>query len=390
MPEVLDQPEVSTDAKMQDALMSSWLNDEPTKVELAPQNNQAEPPNGVPSEPTPPPAPEPKPEISYLKEKFGWDSEEVALKEVQELREKAKPFEYKNEKSKRVAEYINEGKTEELYQFLDYEKRVAKLSTVDLNVDKSAAAELVKFGIRNDNKESKLSEDEVEFLFNEKYATPSKPVQGEMEEDADYAQKVAAWETQVANAEKRLLIEAKINQPKLAQLKSELVLPEIKREAPLNQPSQEDLAKAENFKKAYLQSVDSSVNNLNSLSWKVIDKDVEIPLQYDLSAKEKAEVSQRMKDFSENGYNATAILADLWATPEGTINTDAMSKDLTYLLFKDTINQKLINDAAAKRLDIFITNKRNPNVNVTNTNGTFQPKAPQTKEEAIVDAWLTV
>ena len=88
---------------------------------------------------------------AWLKQKWGWDTEEVADNEIKALREKAaKSFEYKNDDSRKIAEYINEGKEDELYKFLDIKKRVEKLSTAELT-DKSIAAELVKFGIQKDN-----------------------------------------------------------------------------------------------------------------------------------------------------------------------------------------------------------------------------------------------
>lgn len=322
-------------------------------------------------------------ETDYLKKTWGWESKEAAENEIKSLREKAeKGFEYKNDDSKKIAEYINEGKIDDLYSFLDTKKRVEKLSTADVT-DKNVAIELVKFGLQKDN--PNLTSDDIDFLFNEKFNIPKEPAQRDDELNEDFKERHEQWEQTKGSIERKLVIEAKMAQPKLAQLNSELVLPEIKRESQQTQeqPSQEDLEKAEKFKGSYLQSVEASVKNLNGFNLMVKDKDVEIPLKYDLTQQEKGAVLQRMRDFAENGYNATAILADLWVNEKGEVKTDEMAKDLAYLLFKDTINQKLINDAASKRLDAYFKEKKQINVNGQQQQGTFNPSNTTSTWDAI-------
>ena len=325
----------------------------------------------------------------YLKNKFGWDNSETALNEIKSLREKAEKtgnFEFKNDDSKKIAEYINEGKIDDLYSFLDMQKRVDKLMKADLS-DKNIAAELVRFGIQRDN--PNLSSEDVDFLFNEQYSIAKEPKQRDDELDDDFAERHSAWNEQRERVERKMMIEAKMAQPKLAQLKSELVLPEIKKEvAPQqNEPTAEQLAEFEKYKSDYLQSVEQSVTNLNHVSLTVKDKDVELPLKYDFTQQEKDAVSQRMKDFAANGYNATAILADLWVTPQGNVNTNRMSEDLAFLLFRNNITQKFADDAANKRLEAYFKEKKQIDVTGNNERGTFNPENKTAHEKMQEHFW---
>lgn len=389
--------EVPATEKLTNSLMESFLKDDFVGNGSANQSNEGQPAQEqesvVTEEVT---APKEEEEIldpnTFIKNKWGWESEEVADNEIKALREKAekaeKGFEYKNDESKKIAEYINEGKIDELYSFLDTQKRVEKLATADLS-DKNVAAELVKFGIQKDN--PNLNADEIDFLFNKKFATPKEPVQKIDETDTEFEERVEDWKQHKANIERELVIEAKMAQPKLAQYKTELVLPDIRKEVPqTNQPTAEELQVAEKFRGDYLQSVEKSVANLSGISLTVKDKDVEIPLSYSFTQQEKNAVKQRMDDFAANGYNATAILADLWVTPKGEVDTDKMSKDLAYLLFKDNINQKIATDAANKRLDAFFKEKKQIDVTGTRPQGQFNPSAPKTEQEAVTESWLAV
>ncbi len=310
---------------------------------------------------------------AYLKNKWGWDSEEAADNEIKSLREKAgKAFEYKNDDSRKIAEYINEGKEDELYKFLDTKKRVEKLSASDLS-DKNIAAELVKFGISKDN--PTLNADEVEFLFYEKYAIPEKPTQGNLEDDDDYAARVNVWERQASNAEKRLIIEAKMQQPKLAQLKTELVLPEIQRnnQTQTQQPSQEELAAFAKERENFLQSATKSINDFNGFNVQVKDKDVNYNVGYTPSQEEKNLIQSKIQKFAQSGFDANALFAEDWVEADGkTLNVKKMTEDLSMIYFGKNANNKLAFDSGNKRLEAYLKDKKQIDI-VKQPQGTFVP-----------------
>lgn len=294
---------------------------------------------------------------TWLKNKWGFENEEAADTEIKILREKAsKGYEYKNDESRKLAEYINEGKIDDLYNFLDVQKKVDKLSKADLT-DKNVATELVKFGIQKDN--PTLNADEVDFLFNEKYSLPSKPIQGD-DLDDEYSQKVEAWKTQVSNIEKRLVIEAKMNQPKLAQLKTELVLPDIKKvEVPNpNTPTQEELDKVEGVRKSYLSKLESDYKNFKGYDIKYKDEEVEIPVSFAIPEDEKIALKKELENFDVDGF-----VLSRWFNQDGSPNIMQMMDDVTLLRNKEKAFQKIANEVGAQMKLHYMGKKSNVVVN---------------------------
>lgn len=299
----------------------------------------------------------------YLKNKFGWDNEEAAEAEIKTLREKAdKGFEYKNDESKKLAEYINEGKIDDLYSLLSTQKKIEKLATADVT-DKNVAAELVKFGIQKDN--PNLDESEVDFLFNEKYSLPAKPIQTELEDDDDFKIREAEWQTKVNNIEKRLVIEAKVNQPKMAQLKAELVLPDIPKavNSEPTQPSQEELAKVAEVRTNFLNKLESDSKSFNGFEVRYKDEEGEIPINYVVSDEQKNALKEEIKDFNIDGF-----IDERWFK-DGQPNIKQIMEDIELLKNRDSVFQKLVNETGAQIRKQYIGIKANVNVTGAKTDG---------------------
>lgn len=333
-------------------------------------------------------------EAVYVKNKFGKDSADDVLNELKELREKAEKtangFEFKNEDSKKIAEYINEGKIEELTSYFDTQRKVDKLLKADLS-DKKLVEELVKFNIHRDN--IGLGEDDINFLFEEKYSIPKEPKQRDDELEEDFNERHAAWNEQRERTEKRMIIEAKIAQPKLAQLKSELVLPEIKKEGQQieQMPTQEDLEAMEKEKATFLQSTQQTVNAFSGFNVEVKDKDVNYTVNYAPSAEEKLAIGKEFEKFAQSGFNANALFKDRWY--DATTNTfkhEQMVKDLSRMFMGEKAEQKLVIDAVGKRMDAYIEKKKNVNITGTSQRSTFSPPNNKSEQEVITDAWLAV
>jgi len=385
------ETEISTSTEMSNNLIDSLLND--TMVTREPLQNQTTTESTVTNETKPAETENteqlPLNTAAYLKEKFGWDSEEVALNEVKALREKStQTFEYKNEESKKIAAYINEGKIDDLYSFLDMQKKVEKLSTADVS-DKNTASELVKFGIQKDN--PNLSSDDVDFLFSKKFSVPKEPVQRADELDEDFAERQSTWAENKNDIERQLIIEAKMAQPKMAQLKTELVLPDIQKQNQEagSQISQEDLDFYDKQKEAVLQSIPQAVGSFNGFAVQVKDKDVDYTTSYTPSKEDKEFISGKIKAFAESGFNSNVLFLEKWVNEDRTINVNQMTEDLSRVYFGKNSDQKLAIDSANKRIEAYIKGKKNINVNETNENGNFNP-ANKSGQEVLVDAWMNV
>src|SRR5574343_130048 len=101
-----------------------------------------------------PPAGEQAPEIkqpdynAYIKEKFGFDSEEVLSQELAKLKEQKPQFDFANEDSRKLFEAIKSGKKDEVYSLLEREMKLSRLSTAPID-NANVASEVIKESLRS-------------------------------------------------------------------------------------------------------------------------------------------------------------------------------------------------------------------------------------------------
>ncbi len=331
----------------------------------------------------------------WLKREFNWESADAAkaeLEELRKLRETASSqadIEFANEQSAKFFKLLQEGKEDDLYSFLESKKKIDRLAAADLN--SSTAAEIIKLNMAQKYKD--LTPSEIEYKFNKDFGIPSRPVQKDIETDEEYQERVSAWDSKVKDIETEMLIEAKLAKPELEKYKSELVLPEIQFEA-ANQsyePSQEELAALEAQINSFKQSAQAALKSFDGFSVSVKDEEVEIPLSYAVSDEERSVVSAQLERFADSNFDANTILAERWLKEDGKgsyeLNTNQIIRDLTLLQSEGKVNQKFVNDAAAKRLAEHI--KRTSNVTVTSRTPqqTFNPENKSQLEKEIDFIW---
>lgn len=216
------------------------------------------------------------------------------------------------------------------------------------------AAELVKFGIQNKNKS--LTPDEVDFLFDKKFSLPKEPVQTEVETDDEFSVRKAEWAAQVNSIKKEMIIEAKLAQPEIEKLKSELVLPKIGGEA-APQLSQEDLQKLEENRTRFIQKVDADYKNFNGFEARYKDGEVEIPVSFSYDDSQKAALKEELKTFDVDGF-----INERWFS-NGEPNVTKIMEDISLLRDKEVILQKVANEVGSQVLKHY--RKVTSNVNVT-------------------------
>lgn len=314
-------------------------------------------------------------EDEYLKTNFGWDNKETGLKELADQREKAKTptqIEFANEQSKKFFDYLKDGKEEELYSFLSEKKRLDKLTTTEIN--DSSAADIVKLSIYQKNKD--LTADDIDFIFNKKFAIPSKPVMTDDKLEEDYKQEVAVWENKVSEIKRELVIEAKMAKPELEKLKTELVLPNIEKgvDPKIIEAQQKELQVLEEARSRYLQSLESDFKKFNGYEIKYKDGEVEIPISYSVTDEEKIAEANGLKEFDMNSF-----FNERWFGKDGKANVTQLMDDIYLLKNKDKVFQKLVTDAANKRMAIHLKNQNNIDLKGSATSkGTFVPDGSKT------------
>jgi len=288
----------------------------------------------------------------FVKERFGYDSVEQAEQEFKKLKEQPS-FEFKDDVSKSLFDAIKEGKADDVYEILNQQKRLEKLTSSELTPD--LAAEIVKTNIKNKYKD--LSTDDVELLFYDQHFVPLKPEQGYDESDEDYAGKVKTWQSQVDYAERKLMIEAKVIRPELEKLKSEIKLPDIYNEAGREAESQEEFEIMQQARSIYEKTLDSDFQSFNGFNVSVKDEDVEIPISFNVGEDERLAMKNDLMDFDSDSY-----LENRWFFKDGKPNIPQIMADKYLLENREKIFSKIANEAASQRVLAHI--KRNGNINI--------------------------
>lgn len=315
-------------------------------------------------------------EPNLLKDNFGWDSVDAGKAEILELRKlkETKPEEIKfaDEQSKQIHELIREGKTKEVRKFLETQERLESLVSAEVNKD--TADDIIKMGMQLKYKD--LTPKEIEYKFNKQFAIPREPVQTELETDDEFSDRKAAWKEQMSDIEMSKTIEAKLLKPELEKAKIEIVLPNISSkegQPSKKEPTQEELDAFSKAKDSFLQLAETSIKDFNGFSVSVKDKDVDYTVSYTPSQEERTVVSDKVKEFAESGFDANSILAERWVNKEGSINVEQMVKDLSRIYSDEKASQKLVNDAASKRLEVYLKEKKRITVGST-SQGNFAPE----------------
>ena len=309
----------------------------------------------------------------FVKERFGYDSVEQAEEEFKKLKEQPS-FEFKDDVSKSLFDAIKEGKADDVYEILNQQKRLEKLTNSELTPD--LAAEIVKTNIKNKYKD--LSADDVELLFYDQHFVPLKPEQGYDESDEDYAGKVKTWQSQVDYAERKLMIEAKVIRPELEKLKSEIKLPDIYNEAGREAQSQEEFEIMQQARSIYEKTLDSDFQSFSGFNVSVKDEDVEIPISFNVAEDERLAMKNDLTDFDSDSY-----FEGRWFTKDGKPNVQQIMADKYLLENREKIFSKIANEAASQRLLAHLKKNGNININQSPTPQGAKPDLNGTEAERL-------
>lgn len=166
----------------------------------------------------------------FLEKELGfksWDEAKAGIAEYRQLKANPTPAEikYENEVSKKLAEAWMAGKTDDVYEYLDQQRRLDRLTSSE--VTKDTADEIIKLGMQIRYKDEGLTVDEIGYKFNKQYALPKEPKQTDIEDDDVFAERLQTWKEQVADIEVSKIIDAKVAKRELENAKAKLVLPTI-------------------------------------------------------------------------------------------------------------------------------------------------------------------
>lgn len=208
--------------------------------------------------------------FGLIKDKFGYENHEAAIKEIEELRAfRAQPklpeFVFEREEDAKILKALAAGKRAELREFLNREAQIEQLVSGD--VTKETAAQIVKLKMQLTNKD--LTSQEIDYRYKKQFGVPPQPVRGIDEEDGEYNDRVAQWQEIVNDREMDLIIEAKMARPDIEKAKGQLSVPEI--ETPVDegyaqyqqmlaQKAQDDAATKEAYKAMTTKAIETKLN----------------------------------------------------------------------------------------------------------------------------------
>jgi len=316
----------------------------------------------------------------FIKERFGYDSVEQAEQEFKKFKEKPTEtnFEFKDNVSKTLFDAIKEGKTDDVYDILNQQKRLEKLTSSELTPN--LAVDIIKTNIQNKYKD--LTQEDVDLLFYDQYFVPLKPEQGYDESDEDYAGKVKAWQSQVDYVDRKMMIEAKVIRPELEKLKSELRLPDIYGQEEMEAASQEEFESMQKARSVYEKTLESDYNNFKGFDLMVKDEDVEIPISFNISDEERTALKTQLSDFDVEDK-----FGNRWFYEDGKPNVKQTMQDLYVLENLDKILRKTANEAYAQAKLAYIKNSGNVTLNKQTPQGTPIQSAGSAFEELQKAVW---
>jgi hypothetical protein len=312
-------------------------------------------------------AEEPKPEVDLFEQEFGlkkddFKKEYEELKKLKETPPTKEEIKFANEQSEKLFNLLKDGKEDDVLSFLDTKRKLSNATTMP-------ASDALKLHLQLSNPHYKG--EDVEDVFEEKYAMPDKPEQALDEEDDEYARRVSKWQTQTEKISRRIERDAVSAKAELSRLNQELVLPDIpKQEAAHTNAAvdQELLAKQATIRANFEKQLETNFKNFNGFETKVKDESVEIPISFLVPEDEKVALKQRAFDFDVmDNFNQR------WFDKDNNPKVEQIMADLYILENKDKVLMGVANQAATKRLAEYIKEKGNIDVSGKRPEGTFNP-----------------
>jgi len=335
--------------------------------------NEIEKPSieGAAAEPV---AQEPAPfSFDVFKDRFGYEKPEDVLSEIEQLRalkENPTPvsIKYENEQSEKLAKALQAGKVDEVYNYLNEQKKLEALTTSEITKDSADA--IIKLGMQLKYKD--LTESEIDYKFKKQFAIPKEPVL-----DVDDDESVAAhneWKDKVAEVEMEKIIEAKLAKPELEAAKHKLVLPNIEAEV-----DEDYLQYKESLEKS--ATIDAETKE----AYKAFKpKDIETKLNFKDEAN-KIEFEFQYEPDEEGFRQSLDLVMDTqkyfekYKGQDGSPNRKQFLQDIYFIQNKDKIIMAAMNQAKNATLKSQLPD---------NSQGSFQRQSPQGTEPSELHKYM--
>ena len=255
---------------------------------------------------------------------------------------------FANETSKKVFEYLKEGKVDE---FLNVYQQQQKLT----NLEKLDTDNVLKLKMKYENPE--LSDDEIEEEFNYKYNLEQPDIDEDLDSPEEIAKEKKRFEREKINMERLKKKDLKEAKDFLKSKKEEIVLPDIETSSTQQLQSNDvDEAAVKEFRDKYLNTIPTTIDDIVGFGSKYKDSELEFETTYVIDPQDKAGLKDKMQNFTLQDYFVPRYIND-----DGTFDTETIAHDLYVIENLDKIIEAHVSQAVNQTKSSFVKGLKNAN-----------------------------
>jgi hypothetical protein len=257
---------------------------------------------------------------------------------------------FANETSKKVFEYLKEGKVDEFMSVYQQQKLLE-------SVDKLDADNVLKLKIKYENPE--LTESEINDEFESRYGVEQPDIDEDLDDAADIEKAKKKFEREKSAMERLKKKDLKEAKDFLQEKKQEIVLPDIqtsKTQQQEAQGSEVDEVAIKEYRDKYLNSIPKTIDEIIGFESKYKDSELEFNTTYLIDANEKQALKDKMENFTLQDYFVPRYINE-----SGDFDTESIAHDLYVLENFDKIVEAHVSQAVNQAKSMFVKGLKNAN-----------------------------
>ena len=257
---------------------------------------------------------------------------------------------FANETSKKVFEYLKEGKVDEFMSVYQQQKLLE-------SVDKLDADNVLKLKIKYENPE--LTQEEINEEFESLYGVEQPDIDEDLDDAADIEKAKKKFEREKSAMERLKKKDLKEAKDFLQEKKQEIVLPDIQTSKTQQQEAQGqevDEVAIKEYRDKYLNSIPKTIDEIVGFESKYKDSELEFNTTYVIDANEKQALKNKMENFTLQDYFVPRYINE-----QGNFDTESIAHDLYVLENFDKIVEAHVSQAVNQTKSMFVKGLKNAN-----------------------------
>jgi hypothetical protein len=275
-----------------------------------------------------------------------------SVDEILQLADKpvSQEINFANETSKKVFEYLKEGKVDEFMSVYQQQKQLE-------NVDKLDSDNVLKLKLKFENPD--LTDAELQDEFDSRYGVEQPDIDEDLDDPADIEKAKKRYEREVSAMERLKKKDLKEAKSFLQEKKQEIVLPDIQSSKTQQQEAQGqevDEVAIKEYRDKYLNSIPKTIDEIVGFESKYKDSELEFNTTYVIDANEKQALKNKMENFTLQDYFVPRYINE-----KGDFDTESIAHDLYVLENFDRIVEAHVSQAVNQAKAMFVKGLKNAN-----------------------------